>query len=489
MTSLRTWLSKVENLGDLKKVVGADPHLEIGLLTAENTKRCGPALLFHEIPGCAPSSRLLTTALRTPRRISLALNLDPLCESEDELVRHLEGKPVQWEEQARHFEPLLQDSGPILENVVEGGDVDLCQIPAPTWHEEDGGQYIGTGCVVIMKDPDSGCVNLGCYRGMIQSKDTMTVYISPGKHGQLILQKYHDKGKACPMAVCLGPHPLLLIAATLNVPEEVSEYNYAGAMGNMRFPVLRGEKTGLPLPADAEMVLEGTIAPDQLAPEGPFGEWTGYNGGGRRNAPLFRVERILHRDAPIVIGCSPAARGDQYEVTYWFALFRSATLKSALKGAGIPGVKSVWAHELGGARQLLAVSIKQEYPGQAKQAAYVASQCREGAYAGRYVVVLDDDIDPSDIKEVVWALCTRTDPERDIEIIKRCWSTRLDPSPSRDTVPEANAYFNSRAVIDACIPFEELKTFPKRNTYSAQYTSEITDKSAGILPVVTKALG
>ena len=175
----------------------------------------------------------------------------------------------------------------------------------------------------------------------------------------------------------------------------------------------------------------------------------------------------------------PAARGDQYEVTYWFSLFRSATLKSALEAAGIPGIRGIWAHELGGGRQFVVVSIRQEYAGQAKQAAYVASQCREGAYAGRYVVVVDDDIDPVDIKEVVWALCTRTDPERDIEIIKRGWSSRLDPMPSADTVPEANAFFNSRGIIDACIPFERLGSFPPRNTYSADISDKLLKKWCG----------
>ena len=479
MTSLRDWLKKVDSAGELKTISGADNDLEAGFLTAENTKRYGPALLFEQMKGSHPDFRMLTTVLRTPKRISLALNLEPTYDLDEDLVNYLENKPGRWETESPDFEPEIVETGPIFENIKEGNEINLFDIPAPKWHEGDGGQYIGTGCVIILKDPDTGRINLGCYRAMLQTKNTMTLYISPGKHGQLIMKKYHDKGLTCPIAISLGHHPLLLIAATLNVPEHISEYNYAGAMGKCNFPVYRSETSGLLIPADGEIVLEGECPPDEFLPEGPFGEWTGYCAGGRKNAPVVKINKVLYRDNPIALGCSPAARGDQYEVTYWFSLFRSATLKSALEAAGIPGIRGIWAHEIGGGRQFVVVSIRQEYAGQAKQAAYVASQCREGAYAGRYVVVVDDDIDPVDIKEVVWAMCTRTDPEKDIEIIKRAWSSRLDPMPSADTDPEANAYFNSRAIIDACIPFERLGSFPPRNTYSAELSENFLKKWKG----------
>lgn len=476
MSSLRDWLKKIEACGELKHISGADLDLEVGFLTAENTKRFGPALLFDQMLGCGADHRLLTTILRTPKRISLALNLNPTYDTDEELVNYLVGKPTEWEAEARHYKPEIVESGPIFDNIVESNNIDLFDIPAPKWHEADGGRYNGTGCVVILKDPDSGRVNLGCYRAMLQTKDTMTLYISPGKHGHLIMKKYHDKGLSCPVAISLGHHPLLLIAATLNVPDHICEYNYAGAMGKFKFPVTMSETSGLLIPADGEIVLEGDCPPNEFLPEGPFGEWTGYCAGGRKNAPVIKIKKVMYRDNPISIGCSPAARGDQYEVTYWFSLFRSATLKSALEAAGIYGIRGICAHVLGGARQFLVVSIRQEYAGHAKQTAYVAAQCREGAYAGRYVVVVDDDIDPADINEVVWAMCTRTDPERDIEIIKRCWSSRLDPMPSAESVPEVNAYFNSRAIIDACIPFERLASFPPRNTYSAESTANLFKK-------------
>jgi 4-hydroxy-3-polyprenylbenzoate decarboxylase len=239
---------------------------------------------------------------------------------------------------------------------------------------------------------------------------------------------------------------------------------------------VKGVSTDLILPAFSEIVLEGECPSGENALEGPFGEWTGYYAGEKKAAPLMHVKSILHRNDPIVLGCSPASRGDFYEVTYWACLFRSATLKKSIEEAGVSGVKGVWPHEFGGGRQFLAVSIKQEFSGHARQAGFVASQCREGAYAGRYVVVVDDDIDPTDIKEVLWAMCTRVDPVKDIDFIRKAWGSRLDPMKSEDSVPEADTFYNTRAIIDACIPYERRKTFPQRNSYSREVKSKILAK-------------
>ena len=210
--------------------------------------------------------------------------------------------------------------------------------------------------------------------------------------------------------------------------------------------------------------------------EGPFGEWTGYYASKEREAPIVEVERIYHRNNPIILG-SPPSRPPG-EATLYKAVKDSALLYNALIKSGVPDVRGVWTNEA--VQQLLVVvSIKQRYAGHAKQAALLASQNRPAAYHGRYVVVVDDDIDPVDIKEVMWAMCTRTDPERDIEIIKRSWSSRLDPMPSADSVPEVNAYFNSRGIIDACIPFERLGSFPPRNTYSTEISENLLKKWQG----------
>ena len=131
---------------------------------------------------------------------------------------------------APSFEPREVNGGPLLENVLEGAAVNLTKIPTPIWHEHDGGHFIGTACMVIMKDPDSGWVNSGCYRIQTQGTDVATVMMSPGKHGRIIMRKYHERGQPCPVAVVVGMHPGLFMLAGLEIPYGKSEYEAAGGL-------------------------------------------------------------------------------------------------------------------------------------------------------------------------------------------------------------------------------------------------------------------
>ena len=164
-----------------------------------------------------------------------------------------------------------------------------------------------------------------------------------------------------------------------------------------------------------------------------------------RPEPVLDVKAIYHRNDPILLGCSPQRPPDDLP---YRAVVRSGLLRENIEKAGVPGVAAAWAHEVGDARLLLAVAISQRYPGHAKQAGHIATMCHVGAYCGRYTIVVDDDIDVSNLEEVIWALLTRSDPATSIDIIRNAWSTPLDPriEPERK---EAGDYTNSRAVIDA----------------------------------------
>ena len=208
--------------------------------------------------------------------------------------------------------------------------------------------------------------------------------------------------------------------------------------------------------------------------EGPFGEWTGYYASKERAAPIVEVERIYYRNEPILVGAPPfrpPAEGALFAVVKSSALLWNNLVKS-----GVPDVKGVWMSEVG-YQQFVIVSIKQRYPGHARQTAFLASQNRPAAYHGRYVIVVDDDIDPSDLQQVLWALCTRSDPEKDIDIIRRAWSTPLDTMIRKPT----NAYFNSRAIIDACKPYEWIEEFPEDIKISRELVEEVKKKWGAIL--------
>jgi 4-hydroxy-3-polyprenylbenzoate decarboxylase len=159
---------------------------------------------------------------------------------------------------------------------------------------------------------------------------------------------------------------------------------------------------------------------------------------------------------------------------------RSALLREEIEKAGVPDVNAVWAHECGGSRMLLGVSIKQRYPGHVKQAGHIAAQCHVGAYAGKYIVVVDEDIDVSNLEELMWAMATRSDPASSIDIITGAWSTPLDPR--LDPVEREKGNFtNSRAIIDACRPYHWRDQFPKVNRLTAEQMAAAKEKFGYLL--------
>ena len=212
-------------------------------------------------------------------------------------------------------------------------------------------------------------------------------------------------------------------------------------------------ETMFPIPASAEIVIEGESVPGEDRDEGPFGEWTGYYASSMRSEPTIRVKRVYHRNNPIILGAPPTR--PPCEFNYMRCYLRSAMIWQELEAAGVPDVKGVWCHESGGSRLMVFVSIKQRYPGHARQAGMIAGFCHSAAYLGRYVVVVDDDIDVTNTDDVLWAIATRSNPDQDIEIIRRCWSGALDPIIPKDTKGHS-----SRAIIDACRPYEWIHEFP-----------------------------
>ncbi len=469
---LRTWIRQVDSFGELRLIRGASWDLEIGVLTEEVQRRRrppGPAVLFDEVPGYPAGYRVLTNALGSPRRLSLTLGLGDIS-SDRELV-------LAWRKRSREIHPIPPvevTDGPVLENVLEGPEVDLLRFPVPKWHEHDGGRYIGTGSVTITQDPEDGTLNAGTYRVMVRDTRSAFFYVSPGKHGRLHRDKYFARGQPCPVVVSVGHHPLIFLAGSLELPYGLNELAWVGGVLGEPVQVIRGRYTGLPFPADAEIVLEGFAYPDRTDTEGPFGEWTGYYASSARPEPWIEVKAIYHRNDPILLGSPPGK--PPTELTYFRSVLRSALIEEALARAGVPDIAGVWVHEVGGSRLLLVVAVRQRYAGHAKQAALVAMGCHAGNYLGRYVIVVDEDVDVTDLHEVMWAVCTRSEPEESIDIIRRCWSGPLDPR----TPPDRKG-FNSRAIIDATRPFEWKDRFPPVAQSSPEVREPILARWASVL--------
>lgn len=471
---LRDWLAAVEATGELSRVRGANWDLEIGGISEVNYRSVAPrALLFDQIGGYPGGGRVLTASVSSPRRLGLTLGFGDGLDDAG-LVEMLRGRPGTWATEAGDYAPRKVTGAPFLANQAVGSAINLLEFPVPRWHERDGGRYIGTGCAVMTVDPDSGVVNVGTYRCQVQDDGaTVTVNMVPGKHGAQHVARWFARGEPAPIAVSFGQHPLLLVLGGTEVPTGVSELAYAGAVRGRPLDVVAAPVTGLPVPVSAEIVLEGWLNPHDVRAEGPFGEWTGYYSGSDRPVLALQPVGLYWRDDPIILGSPPSKPPHDY--SYMRTVMKSAMIHDALVRGGIPGVKAVWAHEAGGGRLLVVVAIEQAYCGHSRQAGYIAAQCQAAAYMNRYVVVVDEDVDVRSLDEVMWAMCTRSDPAEDIEILRKTWGSKADPLLVDQSVP-----YNSRAVIDACIPFERKRDFPPVAVSDASYLRSIQAKWSSI---------
>jgi UbiD family decarboxylase len=468
---LRDWLETIDKAGQLQKINGANHEEEIGGIVDIYQRHTGnKAVLFDEVPGHPKGYRVLANILTSVPRINLTLGI-PAETSETGLVNF-------WRNYMKNkvtHAPTKVETGLVMENVFHDNELDLLKFPTPKWHELDGGRYIGTGCMVIMRDPDTDWINYGAYRIQVHERNIATVMCSKGKHGDMIMRRYHERGEPCPIAVVCGMHPGLFMVAGLEIPYGKNEYDAAGGLLGESVEVIHGPRTGLPIPANAEIAFEGFVHPNDRRDEGPLGEWTGYYAGGLKQEPVIRVETLMHRNDPILVGAIPGIPPD--DDSFYRGSYRSGAVWNQLEAAGVPEVKGVWAHAAGGSRLWLTVAIKQQYGGHAKQAGLIASQCHAGAYANRVVVVVDDDIDPADMDKVIWAMCTRFDPREGMEVLRGCWSTALDPMAYSATDPR-----NARIVIDATKPWSRRDTFPVVVRSSKELDERVFAKFKDVLP-------
>jgi 4-hydroxy-3-polyprenylbenzoate decarboxylase len=466
---LREFLDISKERGELVVVRGADPHLEMGALYELSLQKTyPPVLLFEEIKGYPPNYKVATNVRTSPLLVG---NLDLEAVRELRRQRHRGAKSS--------IPPQEVNYGPVLSNIQRDDQVNVLNFPAPKWHPLDGGGYIGTECLIINKDPDSDWVNVGTYRVMVQDDKTLSVFIEPGKHGDIIRRKYWERGKPCPMIVCVGQAPILGNIAGSPSGYESSELAQAGGRLGQAIRVVHGELTGLPFPADAELVFEGVMHSPEVEsrPEGPFAEWTGYYASDTRPEPVLKVSRVYHRDDPIILGQPPAKPTYLGRQTN---LISCAAMWDALENAGVPAVQGVWKLLGGGTRFINVISIRQLHPGHAKMAG-LAAIGSVGAFMGRIIVVVDEDIDITDTAEVLWAMATRWDPKTQTDIIDSCWTGNLDPTLTPEKRVSGDLT-NSRIIIYAVRPFHWKDEFPKVNKFESTELEKVRAKWQDTLP-------
>lgn len=439
MRDLRDFIQTCEQEGELKRVKAqVDWNLELSHIAKLNEERGGPALLFENVKDY--SSPVLTSACTTTSRLALIMGM-PKDSSLVDLMR-------EWVKRtANKIPPKWVNTAPCKENIDRGDQVNLFKFPVPKVYPRDGGRFFGTAAYVVTKSLKGDWVNLGTYRLQLLDERTLGTQFIKGKHADIMLKEYGERKQPMPVAAIIGGDPLLFLMGAARLPAYESEYDFAGAIRGEPVEVVKGETVDLPIPATAEIVVEGEVDPEATRPEGPFGEYTGYYSGiGTTPRPFIKVNCVTYRTNPIFWATTVGrAVTDTHMI---MALTYGATLWQELVAMRIPGIKAVYCPPEGAGRFIAIISVKQMYPGHAVQVGTAAISTEMGAYGLKTVIVVDDDIDPWDLPRVLWALSFRFQPSR-AEIIKRGRSTPLDPS-----LPIDARDITSRIIIDATIPYE-----------------------------------
>jgi len=439
MKDMRDFIEQAEAEGMLHRIKAeVDWDLELSHIAKLNEEKQGPALLFENIKGY--SSPVITSVCTTSQRLALIMGMP----RDSTLVDIMK----EWvDKHANKIPPEYVENAPCKENIMKGDEVDLFNFPAPKYYPLDGGRFFGTAHFVITKDPDSGWINLGTYRLQLLDKNHLGTMFIKGKHSDLMLKKYQAMKKPMPVCAIIGCDPLLFLMGAARLSAFESEYDFAGSIRGRGIEVIKAETNDLPVPATAEIVVEGEVDADKFMEEGPFGEYTGYYSGVGTNPRNFiDVKCVTFRNKPIFWGTTVGRAVTDTHMT--MALTYGATLWQQLVTMKIPGIKSVYCPPEGSGRFLAIISLKQMYPGHADQVLTAAISTEMGAYGLKTVIVVDDDIDPWDIPRVLYALSFRFQPNRS-QVIKRGRSTPLDPS-----LPLHAREITGRLLLDATIPYD-----------------------------------
>jgi len=440
---IRSYIDALDAHGELHRVKAeVDWKFELCHVSKVNEEQKGPALLYENVKGY--NIPVFTSAFTTPRRLAIALEQDTSL-SMSQLSKS-------WMELTtkKMVKPEFVDNPLVKENIIEGDKVDIEMFPSPWFYPDDGGRFFVTAGFLVTQDPDTGWTNLGTYRAQVLGKNILGSQIIKGKHGDMHMKKYQERGELMPAAYVVGTDPVLFLAGSTLVSAQVDEYEVAGSLRNKPVKVFKSDLTGLTLPATAEIIAEGWIDPNEVMEEGPFGEYTGYYSGNKGKdypKPVLRIKRILHRNKPVMWSTTVGKPINDIHMIQ--SLNRTATLWHDLETMRVPGIQSVYIPPEACGRFWAVVSVKQMYPGHSNHVGDAVIASTTGHYGLKGVIVVDHDIQADDWDRVWWALSTRYDPKRSTQIINRGRSTPLDPGlpiEARDIV--------SRIILDACTPYE-----------------------------------
>lgn len=455
---LREWIQKLEDEGELARVkCEVDWDCEIGAVARETLNRGGgPALLFENITDHKDTwcTQTFVNSMAGRAKMALALGLPKDTSFKD--ITHTIKERI-----AKPSGINILETGPVKENIITGDDINLNEIPVPQWRPEDGGRYINTSCAVVTRSKKTGLMNVGTYRGQIVEDDRIGTILAQTQHWGIHYKSHKDEGyPEMPVAIVLGWDPTLeMLAGAPLLHPGMSEYEYVSALRQEDCDLVKCETNDLLVPATAEIVVEGYISSDPATfrDEGPFGEYTGYMGGERAPRPTIHVTAITHRNNPIFRGTLEGTQPHTWaESAYYTVPCFSAVTWNLLETVGIPGIMDVWANPVTD-NAITKVRINKAYRGHAKQVANAIWGSSIANYAGKIVMIFDEDVDIHDYQEIEHALSHRLNASMgQLQTFEGTFGSMLDPSvplPQRDVVKYGQGKW-TRIMVDATINWD-----------------------------------
>ncbi len=435
---LREFIGVLEREGELRRISSeVDWRYEVSgwIRKTYDMKPRGPALLFEKLRGYSSDYRLVAGLVGSYKRFAMVLGLPHGDISPQEIVN------VFRERIKRPINPVMVNDGPCQENIDLGDDIDLLKFPVPWWHPRDGGRYIGTWHGVISKDLNSGIRNVGMHRMQVFDRNHTGIGMLPMAHISHHFTQRQQIGKPLEVAIVIGADETVPIVAGTGFPPDVDELAIAGGLREEPIELVKCKTVDLEVPANSEIVIEGLVSPTERHLEGPFGEWAGYHAGGVRLRPLLTVTAVTYRNKPILRGCLLGKPVTEDQFLYSIGMASEAM--RMFESHGPEGVMAVHCPPEGVALASAIVQMRPRYVGHSWNAGRTLISSRVGSHL-KTVVLVDDDIDPYDLGQVWWAINTRVQGSRDIEILRFSTEPRSDPS-----VPRGNAEFGDKIIIDA----------------------------------------
>ncbi|MFG2696330.1 UbiD family decarboxylase [Kitasatospora sp. NPDC048407] len=486
LKSLREYLDALAELGDLREVAEpVDTELEIGAVIRRAVERNDPAPLFTAVTGHAPGFRVLgnpgaLSSLPGARWARAALSLGlPVDSHPLEIVEELAGA-----QQLTPIAPVIVEDAPCQQNVLLGEDATLDAFPVPLIHDGDGGRYVNTWGAIVVRTPDGTWTNWSIARIMKVDGRTMAGMINPPQDLGKIFKLWQERGEPMPYALVQGCEPAVPFVCGMGLPSGVDEAGYLGAFFGEALETVRCKTVDLEVPASAEIVIEGHVSLDETVPEGPMGEFLGYVSGQPRQRNVFRISAITHRDDPVlpVVSAGKPVEEDHTGV----GLTYSAVALTNLREAGLP-VTAAWMVPES-AVNLLAITVPRDWRERSAGAftttrmltralARVGLRAKVGFWLSR-VLVLDDDIDPTDLRDLLWGFATRCHPGRG-EL--RLEDERVTPLHIFYSQEEILSGSGPKTAYDCLLPWEPEKR-PRSTAFKDNFTEPVRRRALELWP-------